>query len=1444
MIPVMRILDGDRLIDINASSFSNFTLGIERSCDYRFAGQDPGRKSLEIIRHGSRWTAEITSPIESLSAEVEFDRLYILSRKYKQGVKFFYIDESFHAAAEIQSVVSIGRGQGSTIVLPETTISRHHADICLVNGYCRIIDQHSRIGTYVNGIMVQDAVLKPDDIITIGNYYFKFDGTTVFSWIPEKLIEENRPVSSRPLFKPSPRIISEMESETVEIEPPPSIGYKPGFNISSLLYPIGGVNYLLQGGSYKKRQKLQLKTYSEYISALQNELNNRHDLQRAILNDNHPAPSVCVEWSKNTASRLWERSCKDDDFLHLRVGCGTVASQYLLKAPEKHLSLAKEPLLDKAADLAKESVCVKNAPLRCNFNTSAPIGIIGNPSDRLNLLNNLMVEAATLHSYQALKIAGFMPKKQRQLWQWMRWLPHCFSEDRQMRFLAENRTDAAELTKALTEVLSKRNLESQNSHFRTLHTPFYLVIIADPYLTEQSPILDYLAEHDSDLQYAVVYLADSVWDLPKECGTIIEAKQGNSVMYAASAAQNKQTFIPDQLSVRDCDVFGRKLAPLRLDSTSSSTPLPVSISFLEGYGVKQVSQLDIEALWAKNTAYRSMSVPIGVLPNNELFYFDIHEKKHGPNGVVAGMVGSGKTEMMQSWILSMAVNFSPQDVSFVLVDFKGTGLLRPFRNLPHVAGMISDLDTNIARNLVALENELERREKIFANAHMSPNILKYKEAYAQGKVSENLPFLMIVVDEYAEFKKRFPDFTSKIESIFCRGRSLGVYMILMTQSPSGIVTSQMENNNRFRWCLKVANSEASREMLKHTDAANIRYPGRAYVQVGQDEVYTQIQSFYSGAPYRPYAKSPLSKAAPISVVDLLGRRSVYMDDMTSTGFRSSKTEIDAVVEYVSHWCQEHSIPSAQKVWSETLPSQIPLNTLIKTGFDGQKWATAQNGLCPVIGLVDDPRQQTQYPLHLDLSGAGHALICGMPGSGKTTLLQTLVMSTAIAYAPDEVQMYLMDFGSWSLGMFQKLPHVGGVANDNEDEKIQKLVQLLTDELNSRRYKFSNEGVGTLSAYRQLSGEKLPYILLVLDNMASVLSLYPELEGFFTRLTREGGNYGILLVTTASNMSGVWFKIRDKFTIKASLQQTDKTVYQDIVGKTGGLVPDYVPGRGLISLTNVVEFQAAMPADGQSELEVISGIRRLCQQMNDAWSGSRPKMIPVMPSIISFGSVADHDTAIGLCKKDLSPASVSFHKNHCLIISGTPGSGKSNLLKVLAKQLFSKGTAITAFTRDKSSLSSVKNTLTSVYTTGEEMDAYMEQLLPELQRRKTVHDADPQVIFDTIAILIDGWKQCFDLISNQTAKRLEMVVRLASGLGVYLILAEDAGVISSLYNQGESVVSSLVGKGTAVLLGGNFRAHTAFDADLTYSEKDRMLGQHEGYLIKEGHASHFKTMYEE
>ena len=294
--------------------------------------------------------------------------------------------------------------------------------------------------------------------------------------------------------------------------------------------------------------------------------------------------------------------------------------------------------------------------------------------------------------------------------------------------------------------------------------------------------------------------------------------------------------------------------------------LPDAITFLEMEKVGKVEQLNILNRWHSNDSTSSLKAEVGVDSQGDLMYLDLHEKFHGPHGLIAGMTGSGKSEFIITYILSMAINYSPDDVAFILIDYKGGGLAFAFENkatgkiLPHLAGTITNLDkAEMDRTLVSISSEIKRRQKIFNDARDKLNestidIYKYQKYFKEGKLEEAIPHLFIICDEFAELKSQQPDFMDNLISVARIGRSLGVHLILATQKPSGVVNDQIWSNTKFRVCLKVQDESDSKEMLKRPEAASLKQTGRFYLQVGYDEYFALGQSGWCGAKYYPSEK--------------------------------------------------------------------------------------------------------------------------------------------------------------------------------------------------------------------------------------------------------------------------------------------------------------------------------------------------------------------------------------------------------------------------------------------------------------------------------------------------------------------------------------------------------------------------------------------------------------
>lgn len=1501
MTYAVRIYDNDHIKDIYLTGKKQYSIGSSEKDDYQIAADGLDLKQVVLTFREGKWYIQGGKNIffngELVTGnEIKPGDIYTIGIRGKLTMWVYETAMEPFQKIDLMNFeieeISFGRSNKCGISFRDKRVSGNHAKLYRYENSWHLCDMASTNGTFVNGVRIQDISLKQGDQIQFATYSFIFTESTLIircskeiAEIQKKFLTRDNECSSKngeipyreyPNFNMSPRLKKEIPRGEIEIESPPSISMTPDINWMSVLLPplamvaiMAGIviftegnqmslyytapmcllsilvsitTYQSQKKKHKKREQLRLKKYEEHIKEKVKEIQEKRKQQIEALTLTHPSTPECFNIVENIKRRMWERQFQDKDFMDVRIGLGAIDFSVDIKIPKLGIVLEEDLLLTKPGEVRETYKTLEQAPIVLRLAQAMTCGLVGERTDVLNLAKNMVVQITTHHCYDEVKLVTVFSKEEARSFDWIKWLPHSFDDNRNERYMADDAFSSAKLFRNMEEVLSQREKalkEERNTSRKERKHPYYLFIIGEKSFIEDQSIMRYLTANEPDMGLSALFLFDEIGSLPKECSVIIEVKQGQGSVYNKENIAIQQRFQIDNTQDHDFEQFSRKLLPVRVAAGIEEKLLPNCITFLEGYGVKRPQEINLEANWTSALTYKSMSVPIGIKANGEDFYFDIHEKKYGPHGLVAGMTGSGKSEMVQSWILSMALKFSPKDVSFVLIDFKGTGLILPFLNMPHLAGTISDLDTNINRNLIALENELSRRKALLDEAGVN-NISAYLKAYKDGKVSEPLSFLFIVIDEFAEFKVQFPDFMTVINRVFAIGRTLGVFAILLTQKPSGVVDDKMHANTRFRWCLKVASSADSKDMLRHSDAARITVPGRAYVQVGEDEVYELVQSYWSGAPYDPEKKKSSSVKPTISLLGIGGERIAPLNQEKSVGIKSETNEIDVIVEYLASYAKEHQGLKARKIWEPKMPSYIPLPDIIGEVFNGKKWPDKGQDLTPVIGLIDDPHSQRQYPLQLDISSEGHIAVYGAPGTGKTTLLQTLVMSVCMCYMPDSVSIYIMDFGGWSMNIFKEYPHVGGIANDNEPEKIIKLARLISKAVEKRKYSFAEAGVGNIFAYREATGEKVPYILLIIDNFAPVLNLYPELEDFFIKLTREGGNYGIYLIATANSTMALGFKLVQNIKMALALQMTDRTDYASIVGKTGGLEPENYEGRGLVKGTHPLEFQAALPVGGKNDSDRISKIRAIADRMNRSWNGDKAKPIPIMPEMISFGSISGQLPAIGLTLQDVEPVYAGFAENHYLIVSGRSGSGKSNMLQVIAKQ--TEACRRILFDGSDRALSGLESANDLLLETGEAFDQAIADMIPLLQGRRERYLQNGKQIFEPILIIIDDLKLCFDSVSDETARRLDAIIRLGKGLNVNLLVAGNCEDIRKMYNQGEPFTMGLVNGTSAILLGGSYNDHSCFKANIPYSEANITVGEHEGFYLEREKAVRFKAMY--
>lgn len=890
---------------------------------------------------------------------------------------------------------------------------------------------------------------------------------------------------------------------------------------------ISIVYYVRSVRKYKADMKHRDKSYKEYLKRKTKDLYIKAEEQRHALEYHYPDVTQIREMAKKVDARVYEKSNFHHDFLHYRTGLGPVDASFEIDFKEEEFTLEEDELVELAQKLHSQYEKLNDVPVVTSL-IKGPVGYIGGRPLVVEQLQLMVMQLALFHSYYDVQFITIFPEEEKSEWNWMRWLPHARLRDVNVRGFVYHERTRDQVLHSLYQILKERKLvldEKENRNEKIYFSPHYVVLITDEKLILDHTIMEFFNEDPTEMGVSLVFVQDVLQSLPEHVTTVIDirdAKNGNILLEEGELVN--RSFVPHFPENFQKEDVSRALAPLNhLQGLKNS--IPESVTFLEMYGVEKVEQLGIQARWMQNETYKSLAVPLGLRGKEDLVQLNLHEKAHGPHGLVAGTTGSGKSEIIQSYILSLAVNFHPHEVAFLLIDYKGGGMANLFKNLPHLVGAITNLDkAQSMRALASIKAELRKRQRLFGE-HDVNHINQYQKLYKQGKAKEPMAHLFLISDEFAELKSEQPDFMKELVSTARIGRSLGIHLILATQKPSGVVDDQIWSNSKFKLALKVQNASDSNEILKTPDAAEITLPGRAYLQVGNNEIYELFQSAFSGADYVPEKEDQNFVDTTIYAINELGQYDILTEDLSGLDKRETiektPTELDAVIDYIQDYTEEQQITPIPRPWLPPLSERIFAHELHPVDFK-EAWQEPKKPLEATIGLLDQPELQTQTPLSLHLTKDGHVAVFASPGYGKSTFLQTIVMDLARQHHPEHLHVYLLDFGTNGLLPLKNLPHVADTMLVDETEKIGKWMRLLSNEVKERKQRLSRYGVANMEMYEKASGETVPNTLIVIDNYDSVRDsdFDEDFTKIITQIAREGAGLGIHLSISAGRQSAM------------------------------------------------------------------------------------------------------------------------------------------------------------------------------------------------------------------------------------------------------------------------------------------------------------------------------------
>lgn len=1028
----------------------------------------------------------------------------------------------------------------------------------------------------------------------------------------------------------------------------------------------------------KRNEHQRIKKYTKYIEDKKELIVKAKKEQTDSLNNNYPNTLNSVETILNKYVNLWQKRISDEDYLKVNLGSGTYEMQIDIKYPEDHFSMVEDKLKTIVSNLGNEPKMLENVPVVFSFCDNYISGLIGHTELTGTYMNQLLMQILAFHSYDDLKIVILTDEEKEYNWHYLLNIPHLFSNDKSIRFFASNDDERKEVLYYLDRIL-KIKLEAYQNNIPAKENldETYLIIIDNFKKVRDYDFIKTILESKFYLGYSLFVLDDKIASLPDQIKSFISINKDGGELHNNNNYNDTIKFNIDYNLEIDYEACSKALANIPIDiQTNTEGQLPNKLGFLEMYDVGKVEQLNSSQRWKNSNPMLNLSAPVGVGKNGEKIAIDLHEKFHGPHGLIAGMTGSGKSEFIISYILSMAINYHPYEVQFILIDYKGGGLAGAFENkqtgmkLPHLVGTITNLDANeIKRSLSSIESELKRRQALFnqareASGESTIDIYKYQKLYRDGVVKIPVSHLFIISDEFAELKNQQPEFMAQLISTARIGRSLGVHLILATQKPSGVVDPQIWSNTRFRVCLRVQEKTDSNEVIKCPDAAYLKQTGRFYFQVGYNEVFTLGQAAWAGGKYYPQEKVKKNIDTSINFINNIAYPIKSVETKEKANFVEAKgEELLNIVEYLSEIAKKENLV-ATPLWLEKIPDTIYVTNLAK------KYQFQKENYClnPIIGEYDIPTRQEQKLLTLPLSKEGNALVYGASGSGKENFITTLLYSSSLFYSPKEVNYYLIDFGSEALKMFKENPLVGDILNIDSQEKIINLYKMLNNTIEERKKLFLDYN-GDFLTYISQSNNSIPNIVVVINNYEAYEEAYPDFFDTLVYLSRDCNRYGIFFILTVNTPNGIRFKLRQNFSLIYCLNQNNEDDYTTILGSVSKTYPTNNFGRGIFKTDMVYEFQTAL---ANIKEEIPKYIKEYCEELKKKYE-IKASPVPTLPEEVTYQEIKDnltkdHEYVLGIDKENLSCVKYNFHKNFTTIISSLDILQTSNFINPLINQI--------------------------------------------------------------------------------------------------------------------------------------------------------------------------------
>ncbi|TDD69248.1 cell division-like protein [Jiangella aurantiaca] len=1097
----------------------------------------------------------------------------------------------------------------------------------------------------------------------------------------------------------------------------------------------------------------EMRTYVDRIRNIESQAYTGLVTERSARRRDLPDPATLLLFATGPRSRLWERRRTDPDFMQVRVGTADVPSEVSMTDParEEH-----ERVLHWTAP---------DVPVGVPLEQAGVTGVAGRDDIRRRVAGWMAAQVATLHSPADVDIVVLSDSDGGAAWNWMRWLPHVRrGEDSDV--IAGIGADEETTGRRVAELMSimerrKAVLNDRGGGMlakREITFPPILVLLDGARRIRLLPGLITLLREGPRLGLTFLCLDADERLLPEECRVVVSIGEFGTATVRQTGQPTVEGIRLDVVSAEWCERLGRALAPVKdVSSEDLSSSLPSSSRLLDVLKLDPPTAEAIQGWWA--SIGRTTRAVIGEGMDGP---FSVDIKADGPHGLVAGTTGSGKSELLQTLIASLSVANRPDEMTFVLVDYKGGAAFKDCNNLAHTVGMVTDLDGHLTtRALDSLAAELHRREHQLAKAGKK-DIEDYLAAKGPG--DDPMPRLLIIIDEFAALVTELPDFVKGLVDIARRGRSLGVHLLLATQRPAGVVSSEIKSNTNLRIALRVTDGNDSQDVIEAKDAAEISKstPGRAYARLGAASLVAFQSSRVGGRPHAPDAQVTVDLRQ--LEWDSLGRAPKKADDGDKDEDVTIPTDLESLVTAINEASQRSGIAAPPPPWLPPLEDVVTLDQVLT---DAEAVIETGRAIRLPFGVVDVPREQRRSVASYDLSGGGHLGIIGAPRSGRSTALRAVAGLVGRALSPRDVHLYGVDCGNNALLPMVGLPHTGAVVSRDQPERLSALSARIRAEIGRRQQILAEQGFSDLSEQRAAAAPdaRLPYLLVLFDRWEGFVQSFENFDSGrlidqWMQILQEGPGVGVKVVMTADRTALVG-RVSALVEDKMMLRMTDNGDFGNI-GMNPKKVPEHMPpGRGFRA-EGLRETQIALLTDDVEGTAQVSALQQIAREAKERHADVPRRFLPFrvdqLPARISYTD------ALALAERPLAPTELpvavggdtltlrvldAIDHGPGILVLGPRRSGRSTTLLTMARSMLERDWKLLVITPRRSPLNALagRSGVEAVIDLEADKDAttkLYDSMVPEKGGRPSA------VVVDDMELMgVDGWM--VDLLTKHLPK---------------------------------------------------------------------------------------------